>query len=174
MIPDEIERLLYKIKEPIVFATGYSPPHATSMNWKYLGDGHIWISPAGGTKKIKNLLENKNVCCANLEGMKRDGRGFILWGEIEEIGTGFWGLLKNSLIFKKTLKENSNMDLSLRTLKIMWIYHKDPSIYYSVFPWKRYFLRVKINRIKYWLGNGDKEVKEHLVALRGDFLKNRL
>ncbi len=130
------------------------------MNWKYRGDGVIWITPAGGTKKIKNILKNKNVCCANLEGMKKNGRGFILWGEIEEIDTGFLGLLKNSFIFKKTLKENSNMGLSLRTLKIMGIYHKDPSVYYSVFPWHRYFLKVKINRIKYWTGNKDKEVQE--------------
>ncbi|MFQ5888284.1 MAG: hypothetical protein ACE5HY_06270 [Candidatus Hydrothermarchaeales archaeon] len=70
--------------------------------------------------------------------------------------TGFRALLKNFLTLKKTLNEKSNINLDFRTLKMLWIYHNDPSIYYSVFPWDRYFLNIKINRIRYWLGNGDK------------------
>ena len=160
MFPHEVEKLFYEIKDPLVFATGDGRPHATSMNWQYTGNGSIWISPAGGTKKIENILENKNVCCGNLENMSKDGRGFIFWGEIEKAETGFIALLKNSIIFKKTLKEKSDIGLSIRTLKMLWIYHTDPSIYYSVYPWKRYFLKVKINRIKYWEGNGDNTEKE--------------
>jgi len=160
MLPDVVEKLLYEIKDPLVFATGDGKPHATSMNWQYTGNGSMWISPAGGTKKIKNILKNKNVCCANLDGMKKDARGFIFWGEIEKAETGFRALLKNSMIFKKTLKDKSNIGVGLKTLKLMQIYHANPSIYYSVFPWNRYFLTVKINRIKYWGGNGDKTGKE--------------
>ncbi|MFQ5975677.1 MAG: pyridoxamine 5'-phosphate oxidase family protein [Candidatus Hydrothermarchaeales archaeon] len=156
MIPHEVEKLFTEIKDPIVFATGDGTPHATPMNWQYTGNGSIWISPAGGTKKIKNILKNKNVCCANLEGMNKGSRGFILWGEIEEMETGLWALLKNFRVLKKTLNEKSNINLDFRTLKMLWVYHNDPSIYYSVFPWDRYFLKVKINRVKYWDGKGVK------------------
>ncbi|MFQ5975675.1 MAG: pyridoxamine 5'-phosphate oxidase family protein [Candidatus Hydrothermarchaeales archaeon] len=160
MIPKELEEMFSTIKTPIIFATADKKPHATPMNWFYLGNNTIWVSPVGGSSKIKNILKNKNVCLATVEGMRKGARGFVAWGGIIKMETGFIALLKNFRTLKKALKLRSKMSLKdSRTMKVTRMLHIHPDIYYNfAMPWKRYFLKIEIKRAEYWLK--DREKKE--------------
>ncbi|MFQ6136511.1 MAG: pyridoxamine 5'-phosphate oxidase family protein [Candidatus Hydrothermarchaeales archaeon] len=155
MIPKEVEDMFSAIQTPVIFATAGDKPHATPMNWYYTGDDTFWVSPVGGSRKIKNMLKNKNVCFATLDHMQRNERGFIVWGEIAKMETGFLALLKHFRTMRKALVEKSEMYFDTKTLKLTKTYYKHPDIYYKfAFPWKRYFVKIKMKKIRYWLGDG--------------------
>ncbi|MEE8168611.1 MAG: pyridoxamine 5'-phosphate oxidase family protein [Candidatus Hydrothermarchaeales archaeon] len=154
MIPEELGKMFSEIQNPIVFATSDGTPHMTPMNWYYLGGDVFWVTPAGGTRRIKNMLANRNVCFANLEHMKKNGRGFIVWGEILTMETGLLALLKHFKNLRRALVEKSEMYFDFRMFKFAKTYHRHPHIYYSIFPWTRYFVKIKMKRIKYWLEDG--------------------
>jgi hypothetical protein len=156
MIPAELENLFNQIRTPVILATAGEKPHATPMNWFY--NGNLWISPAGGTKKIENMRRNKNVCIACLEDMRPGGRGFILWGRIESMETGFIAFLRHARILKSMLEKKSSIGVGIKLLRYARIYASHPSIRYSALPWRRYFVRIRILRGKYWLEKG-KEVE---------------
>lgn len=157
MIPKELEKMFAEIRTPVIFASGASAPHATPMNWCY-EKGVLWISPAGGTKKVKYMRESSAVCIACLEDMKKSARGFILWGKIASMETGFIAFLKRAFILKRMLNEKSETAaLGRKLLKYAYIYHSHPDIYYSALPWTRYFVRVVPKRIVYWLEDGVKK-----------------
>ncbi len=148
------------ITTPVIFATaGKKRPHATPMNWFYLGDSLVWISPVGGSSKIKNMLRNENVCFATIEDMQKDARGFRVWGRIIGMETGFLGLLKNFMTLKKTLNLRSKMSFKdIKTFKVTKMLHFHPDIYYQFgLPWRRYFARIRIDRVEYWLEDGVKK-----------------
>lgn len=152
MIPDELEDLFAQIRTPVILATAGDEPHATPMNWFY--DGDFWISPAGGTKKLHNMRRNRNVCIACLENMHPDGRGFILWGRIEEMETGLLAFLRHAFILKSMLEKKSSIGVSMKLLRYARIYAAHPSIHYSALPWRRYFVKIKILRGHYWTEKG--------------------
>lgn len=152
MIPPELEELLTQIRTPVVLATTDKEPHATPMNWFYNGD--FWISPAGGTRKLQNMRKNKNVCIACLENMDPEGRGFILWGRIEKMETGFLAFLRHAFILKSMLEKKSSIGVGIKLLRYARIYAGHPSIRYSALPWKRYFVRIRIQRGRYWVEKG--------------------
>lgn len=153
MIPPELENLFIEIRTPIILATLGEEPHATPMNWFY--NGEFWISPAGGTKKVRIMMRNRNVCVASLENMSPDGRGFIFWGRVERMETGFIAFLKHALILKGMLERKSSIGVGLKLLRYALIYARHSSIHYSALPWKRYFIKIKILRGKYWLKKGE-------------------
>jgi hypothetical protein len=152
MIPPELESMLGQIRTPVILATAGREPHATPMNWFY--DGAFWISPAGGTKKLENMRRNRNVCIACLENMNPEGRGFIVWGRIEKMETGFPAFLRRGLILKHMLEKKSSIGVGLKLLRYARIYARHPSIRYSALPWKRYFVKIRILRGRYWLERG--------------------
>jgi hypothetical protein len=160
MIPRELEMLFHEIRTPVIFATAGDEPHATPMNWDY--DGYFWISPAGGSKKVRNMLRNKHVCIACVEGMRRNGRGFIFQGEIVSMETGFLAFLKHAFIMRNMLTKRSTIGVSLKLLRYAYIYARHPSVHYSALPWKRYFAKIRILKGKYWLRDG----VEHEFTLR--------
>jgi len=158
MIPRELEELLTQIRTPVILATAGEEPHATPMNWFY--DGDFWISPAGGTRKMRNMRKNKNVCIACLENMHPAGRGFVFWGRIEEMETGFLAFLRHAFILKSMLEKKSSIGVGIKLLRYARIYAGHPSIKYSALPWKRYFVKIRILRGRYWLDrerHGEKE-----------------
>ena len=161
MIPEALAEMFSTITTPIIFATAGEKPHATPMNWFYLDNGVIWLSPVGGSSKIKNMLHNNNVCFATVEDMQKGARGFVAYGKITEMKTGFIALLRNFSIMIKALKLRSKMSIAdPKTLKVTSMLHFHPDIYYYFgMPWRRYFVKIKIDRVKYWLGDGvEKEV----------------
>jgi len=159
MIPKELEEMFSTITTPIIFATAGEKPHATPMNWFYLDNGVIWMSPVGGSSKIKNMKMNRDVCFATVDGMQKGGRGFIVWGRISRMETGFIALFKNFGIMRRALKLRSKMSLiAPRTLRATWMLHVHPDIYYYFGkPWRRYFTRISICRVEYWLEDGVKK-----------------
>ncbi|MFQ6136513.1 MAG: pyridoxamine 5'-phosphate oxidase family protein [Candidatus Hydrothermarchaeales archaeon] len=160
MIPGELVELFSEIQNPVIFATAGDKPHATPMCWYYTGDDTFWVTPAGGTRKIKNMLQNKNICFANLEGMRRDGRGFMVWGEIAKMETGLLALLKHVKTMRKAFAEKAELYFDYKLLKMVTTYYRHPSVYYCVFPWARYFVKIKMKKIRYWLGDGvEREVE---------------
>ncbi len=160
MIPPELEAMLNEIKTPVIFATGNIYPHATPMNWLWLrNEGLFWFNPAGGTKKLVNMKRNRRVCFATFDGMKKDGRGFIVWGEITRFEEGLIGLIKNLLIKIRMLLEKSEINFFTSKIYRFWrVYAKHPDIYYSTLPWVAAFVRVKPRKIKFWLD--DQKEKE--------------
>jgi hypothetical protein len=152
MIPRELETLFSQIRTPVIFATAGDEPHATPMNWDY--DGYFWVSAAGGSKKVANMRRNRNVCIACLEGMRKNGRGFIFWGEIVSMETGVLAFLKHAFIMRNMLSKKSTIGVSLKLLRYAYIYARHPSVHYSALPWKRYFARIRILRGSYWLEDG--------------------
>lgn len=152
MIPRELEALFSQICTPVILATAGEEPHATPMNWYY--DGYFWTSPAGGSKKVRNMLRNNKVCIACVEGMRRNGRGFILWGEIVSMETGFLTFLKNAFRMRTMLCKKSTIGVGPRLIRYSYIYARHPSVRYSVLPWKRYFAKIRILRGSYWLHDG--------------------
>lgn len=157
MIPKELEKMLAEIRTPVIFASGASKPHATPMNWCY-EKGALWISPAGGTKKVERMKESSSVCVACLEGMRKGARGFMLWGEIVSMETGVKAFLKHALILKRMLNEKSETAaFGRKLLKYAYVYYRHPDIYYSAFPWTRYFAKIMPKKIVYWLEDGIKK-----------------
>lgn len=154
MIPRDLEKLFSEIRTPVIFATAGEEPHATPMNWDY--NGYFWISPAGGSKKVQNMRRNKKVCIACIKGMRRGGRGFLFWGEIVSMETGFTAFLKHAFILRHMLSRKSRIGVSLKLLRYAYTYAKHPSVHYSALPWKRYFAKIRITRGSYWLEDGVK------------------
>lgn len=152
MIPPELGDMFEQVKTPVIFATIDEYPHATPMNWLWLKREKLfWFNPAGGTKKIHNLKNNRNVCFGTIEDMKRNGRGFIVWGEMVGFSYGFMGLIKDMLIKIRMLKEKSGIKfLNPTTYKFWRTYARHPDIHYSTLPWKAAFVRVKPSKIRYW------------------------
>jgi len=152
MLPEELEAMLEEIKTPVIFATVDRYPHATPMNWLWLRDeGLFWFNPAGRSRKIANLRRNGNVCFGTVEDMKSGRRGFIVWGRVVRLEHGLKGLLRNALIKKRMLVERSEVRFDLRTLRFWITYARHPDIHYSTLPWVAAFVRVKPERIVYWL-----------------------
>lgn len=159
MIPEELEKMFAEIKTPVIFASG-AVPHATPMNWCY-ENGVFWISPAGGTNKVKRMKESRAVCIACLEGMKKNARGFMLWGEIASMETGMLAFLKHGFILKRMLNEKSETAaLGSKILRYARIYHAHPDVYYSAFPWRRHFAKIMPKKIVYW---GEDGVKKEVI-----------
>jgi general stress protein 26 len=159
MIPSELKAMFEEITTPVIFATVDRYPHATPMNWLWLEDeGVFWFNPAGGTKKIELMKKNGNVCFGTIDGMKKEKRGFIVWGEIVKFEYGFWALGRNAFVKKKMLVKKSQICFDIRILKFWRAYSKHPDIHYSTLPWKAAFVRVKPKRIMYW--NDDQVEKE--------------
>jgi|TARA_B100001971_G_scaffold187851_1_gene188809 hypothetical protein len=155
MIPKELITIFSQLRTPVIFATYGNAPHATPMNWNY--DKYFWVSAAGGSKKVQNMRMNKKVCIACLEGMQKKGRGFMLHGTIVNMETGLLCLIKNIFILRKMLSNKSTIGISLKLLKFALIYAKHPSVHYSALPWKRYFIKIQIQRGSYWLKDGKKK-----------------
>ena len=154
VIPPELEVLFEEIKTPVIFATVDDYPHATPMNWLWLKDEEVfWFNPAGRTRKIELLKKNGNVCFGTVDEMKKDKKGFMVWGEVVKFEYGFWALGKNALIKKRMLAKKSQICLDLRILKFWIAYSRHPDIHYSTLPWIAAFVRVKPKRILYWQGD---------------------
>jgi hypothetical protein len=152
MIPPELKAMFEEIRTPLMFTTVSDYPHTTPMNWLWLGkEGVFWFNPAGGTKKIDNMKKNRNVCFGTVDGMKKGGRGFIVWGEVVRFEYGFWALGRNALIKKRMLTQKSQICFDLRILRFWITYARHPDIHYSTLPWDAAFVRVKPSRIVYWL-----------------------
>jgi hypothetical protein len=151
--------LFSQIRPPVIFATAGDEPHATPMNWDY--DGYFWISAAGGSKKVQNMRRNKKVCIACLEGMEKGGKGFLFWGEVVGMETGFIAFLKHAFIMRNMLSKKSTIGVSLKLLRYAYIYARHPSVHYSALPWKRCFTKIKIQRGSYWLDDG---VRREFIA----------
>ncbi|RMF89855.1 MAG: pyridoxamine 5'-phosphate oxidase family protein [Methanobacteriota archaeon] len=152
MIPPELEAMFQEIQTPVIFATVDEYPHATPMNWLWLPDeGVFWFNPAGGTRKIRLLRKNGNVCFATVEGMKKGGRGFMVWGVVERFEYGFWALGRNWRIKARMLREKSEICFDRRILRFWLTYARHPDIHYSTLPWNAAFVRIRPKRIVYWL-----------------------
>ncbi|MFV2040819.1 MAG: pyridoxamine 5'-phosphate oxidase family protein [Candidatus Hydrothermarchaeales archaeon] len=161
MIPFELEEMLGEIRTPVMFAAvDQRYPHATPMNWLWLkSEGVFWFNPAGGTRKIKLLQRNENVCFGTLDEMENDARGFMVWGEITRFEYGFWALGRNRMVKKQMLIEKSQIKFNLGLLKFWRTYARHPDIHYSTLPWVAAFVRVTPKRIVYWQGDGvEKEI----------------
>jgi|GEM_PF-3791902 len=160
MIPAELGEMLGEIRTPVMFTAVDKYPHATPMNWLWLKDEEVfWFNPAGGTRKIKLLQQNGNVCFGTRDEMKKDARGFIVWGEITRFEYGFWALGRNRKVKTQMLKEKSQLKFNLGLLKFWRIYARHPDIHYSTLPWVAAFVRIKPKRIVYCLDDGvEKEV----------------
>ncbi len=152
MIPEELAEMFEQIKTPVIFATGNEYPHATPMNWLWLKREKLfWFNPAGGTKKIQNLKSNRHVCFGTVEDMQKDGRGFIVWGEMVGFSSGFKGLIRDLFIKIRMLKEKSGIKFfNPGTYKFWRTYARHPDIHYSTMPWNAAFVRVKPDRVRYW------------------------
>jgi hypothetical protein len=160
MIPTELEEMLGEIRTPVMFAAIDRYPHATPMNWLWLKSERVfWFNPAGGTRKIELLKRNGNVCFGTVDGMKKKGRGFMVWGEIKRYEYGFWALGRNTRIKMRMLKEKSQIGFGKKILKFWITYARHPDIHYSTLPWVAAYVRVKPKRIVYWLDDGvEKEI----------------
>ena len=80
----------------------------------------------------------------------------MLQGIIVNMETGLLCLIKNIFILRKMLSNKSTIGISIKLLKFALIYAKHPSVHYSALPWKRYFIKIQIQRGSYWLEDGKK------------------
>jgi hypothetical protein len=161
MLTPELEEMFEAIQTPVIFATADGYPHVTPMNWIWLKkEGVFWFNPAGGTKKIENMKENRRVCFGTVDGMKKGERGFMVWGEIVKFEYGFWALGRNAFIKKRMLMKKSEICFDLRILKFWIAYARHPDIHYSTLPWVAAFVRGKPNRIIYW---GADQIEKEMI-----------
>jgi hypothetical protein len=160
MIPPELKEMFEEIRTPVIFATDDEYPHATPMNWLWLEkEGLFWFNPAGGTRKLRNMEQNSFVSFGTVEDMKKEKRGFVVWGEIVKFEYGFRALARNTLVKKRMLEKKSQICLDLRILRFWITYARHPDIHYSTLPWKAGFVRVRPRRILYWLEDqAEKEI----------------
>lgn len=160
MISAELEEMLGELRTPVMFASVDRYPHATPMNWLWLkSEGVFWFNPAGNTRKIELLKRNGSVCFGTVDGMKKKGRGFMVWGEVVRFEYGFWALGRNISIKMRMLKEKSKTRYNRKILKFWITYARHPDVHYSTLPWVAAFLRVKPKRIVYWQEDGiEKEI----------------
>ncbi len=160
IIPTELFLMFEKIRSPAILATARDEnhPHLAPIIWWFSGPCFCFSS-TGGSIKNRNMIANKRVSLVAVDGMKKNGRGFMVEGFVVSMEYGILPFIRNLRKFNYALKTKVKSSLLSKDLiKHHIIYSRHPDVNYSIGPAKRVLVKIKPKKIKYW--TEDNEVIE--------------